>query len=173
LRILLFITTLFCYNRAMTIEELRKSKGLTQAQAAVLLKMPLRTYQNYESPRISPTSWRARFIEKELRAYEPYNEKQGILTLPQIKAIAVPIFKAHRIEFAYLFGSYAKGTPQGSSDVDLFIKGPDDGLAFFKLIEELRQALHKKVDLVRYQDMSPTLPIFCEILKTGVKIFGS
>jgi Predicted nucleotidyltransferases len=48
--------------------------------------------------------------------------------LPQIKAIATPIFKAYRIEFAYLFGSYVKGTPHGSSDVDLFIKGPDDGL---------------------------------------------
>ena len=33
----------------LTLKELRKSKNLTQAECADYLKMPLRTYQNYET----------------------------------------------------------------------------------------------------------------------------
>ena len=95
----------------MAIEELRKSKGLTQAQAAVLLKMPLRTYQNYESPRISPTSWRALFIEKELRAYEPYNEKQGILLCHRSKPLPLQSLKPTASNLPIFLVLMPKGLP--------------------------------------------------------------
>ena len=52
------------------------------------------------------------------------------------------------IEYCYLFGSYAKGTANDNSDVDLMVKTDISGLKFYDLIEKLREELNKKVDLL-------------------------
>jgi predicted nucleotidyltransferase len=75
------------------------------------------------------------------------------------------------VSFAYLFGSYAKGQASGDSDVDLLISGSITGLAYFGLGGRLEDALHKKVDLLRLDDLTKNPPLLQEILKTGYRIY--
>ena len=46
------------------------------------------------------------------------------------------------------------------------------GLNFFGLIEELREELHKKVDLIPLNDIEQGSKLMLEILRTGTKIYG-
>ena len=93
-------------------------------------------------------------------------------TVNSIKDIISPIAKAYGIKRVYLFGSYAKGTANEASDVDLLIDTTITGLSFFGLIEEFREALHKKVDLLRLDDVKENKELLLEIMKDGVKIYG-
>ena len=74
-----------------------------------------------------------------------------ILTLKQIKKLAVPILKKNGVEFAGLFGSYARGEAKPESDLDLLIRyRKDDKISLLDLIglqNELGDALGIKVDL--------------------------
>ena len=74
----------------------------------------------------------------------------SVLTIKQIKERIKPIMEKHGIEDVYLFGSYARGEANSNSDVDIYCSSGDvktmiDEVAF---IEELENALNKKVDLV-------------------------
>ena len=97
-------------------------------------------------------------------------EEKGILTLEDIKSTLVPILRSKGISFCYLFGSYAKGSAKGNSDVDLLIDTDITGLDFFNLVEEIRNKLHKKIDLVRLKDLQNGNPIILEILKEGIRL---
>lgn len=46
---------------------------------------------------------------------------EKVYTASEIKAKLLPIFSEHPIEKAILFGSYAKGNPTRSSDIDIVI----------------------------------------------------
>ena len=72
----------------------------------------------------------------------------------------------------YLFGSYAKGYATEKSDVDLLVDTDITGLDFFGLVEEFRESLHKKVDLLRLEDIRDNKEILLEILKDGIKLYG-
>ena len=74
----------------------------------------------------------------------------GILTLKQIKERIKPVMERHNVLNVYLFGSYARGEANRDSDVDIYCSSGDvktllDEAGF---IEELEQALGKKVDVV-------------------------
>jgi predicted nucleotidyltransferase len=154
------------------LKVLRKQKGLTQKDAAVLLGIPLKTYQNYELGRTKLTSLGGRMIVLTLTSYEPYAPGKGILTLGYIKDALNSVLNGYDIGFVYLFGSYAKGKATENSDVDLLISTNVDGLAFFGLAGRLEEALHNKVDLIRLKDLKDNEQLVAEIFKTGVKIYG-
>lgn len=79
-------------------------------------------------------------------------------TLDEIKAKTLPILKQANIKRAALFGSYARGDFDESSDVDILIEPPQDmGLEFINLKLDLEDTLNKKVDLVSYNGMSKYL----------------
>ena len=44
-------------------------------------------------------------------------------------------------------------------------------LIIFRLIEDLREALHKKVDLINFDDFSASASLQMEILKDGIRIY--
>lgn len=71
-------------------------------------------------------------------------------TIRELEKIVVPIAKRHGIESVRLFGSYAKGTANETSDVDLLIeKGRLKSLfqlSAFRL--DVEDALRLPVDLV-------------------------
>lgn len=76
--------------------------------------------------------------------------KPGCLTFKQIKERIRPVVEKHHIEEVYLFGSYARGEAGPDSDVDIYCSSGDIETLYgeMDLIDELEQALGKKVDLV-------------------------
>lgn len=61
-----------------------------------------------------------------------------------------PILKENDVEFAGLFGSYARGEEKSGSDIDILIrfKEPKGLFEFVGLERKLSEVLHRKVDLV-------------------------
>ena len=156
----------------MTLRELRKNKGITQQQAADFVGIPLRTYSNYETDPTKQTSIKYKYMMEKLFTYGYVDEENGILTIDEIKEACVSVLSGHPVEYCYLFGSYAKGKATPTSDVDLFVYTTVSGLKFYGLIEELREKLKKKVDVLDQKQIADNFDLTNEILKDGVKIYG-
>ncbi len=156
----------------MTLRELRTEKGMTQVECAKALQLSLRTYKRYESGenKISPLKYN--YILQALNEYGKIDEEHGILTIDQIKKTCDEIFKNYSIEYCYLFGSYAKGKATETSDIDLLISMPIDGMKFFELTEILREKLMKRIDLLDEAQLDNNPTLVHEILKHGIKIYG-
>lgn len=95
-----------------------------------------------------------------------------IYTIEQIKDILSPIFQNYDVQSAILFGSYAKGTPQEKSDIDILVDSGLHGLAFYGLLEDVVTSLDKSVDLIDRSEIIPDSEIDNEIKKNGVLIYG-
>ncbi len=63
-------------------------------------------------------------------------------------------------------------TATEASDVDLLISTNVRGLKFYGLVEEIRSALHKKVDVLDLNQLSDNFELTKEILRDGIKIYG-
>ena len=156
----------------MTLKELRKEKGLTQASCAEYLGVSIRTYKRYESDEKSMSRIKHEYVFDKLRQYGFVDEEHGILTIDQIRKKCGEVFKSYEVDFCYLFGSYAKGKETENSDVDLLISMPINGLKYFELVEELRETLCKKVDLLDITQLVKNEALAREVMKYGIKIYG-
>lgn len=156
----------------MTLKELRKKNKLTQVACAEYLGVPLRTYQNYETQPAKIDSIKYAFMIQKLEEYGFVDETHGILTVEQIKSTCAAVFKKYSIAYCYLFGSYAKGKATEESDVDLLISTPITGMKFYDLVEAVREALQKKVDILNREQLNDNPELVDEILKDGIKIYG-
>lgn len=156
----------------MTLKELRKNKKLTQAECAKYLEIPLRTYQNYETDISKRDTIKYNYMLQKLETYGYLDEKHGVLTIQKIKEICAEVFANFDVEYCYLFGSYAKGKATEISDVDLLVSTSATGIKFFDLVEALREALKKKVDVLNQEQINNNPDLVKEILKDGVKIYG-
>ena len=156
----------------MKLKKLRLEKGLTQERAAQILGVSRRTYVTYEKDESKIPPVKMEFFLHTLKKYGIIDETHGILTLETIKKICTGILKEYNVEYMYLFGSYAKGNATETSDVDLLVSMPVNGLAFYELIETLREKLRKKVDLLDIAQLNNNPKLVQEILKDGVKIYG-
>ena len=156
----------------MTLKQLRKEKGLSQVACAEYLGIPVRTYKRYEADENKVNRIKYHYILERLNEYGIIDEEHGKLTVEQIKEICGNVFQSYQIEYCYLFGSYAKGTAAETSDVDLLISMPVDGLKFYELLELLRENLKKKVDLLDAAQLNHNPALVQEILKDGVKLYG-
>ena len=154
----------------MNLVEIRKQNGLTQKEAAALIGVPYRTYIRYEENESYKESYKYRMIVDQLSNSVRVDEEHGLLSVSKIKELLIPILESHDIKNCYLFGSYSRGEAKESSDVDLLVDTEITGIEFFKLVEEIRSSLHKKIDLLRLKDLSRDNPIALEILKEGIKI---
>lgn len=69
----------------------------------------------------------------------------------------IPILKSNNVEFAGIFGSYARREAKRGSDVDLLVRfnKPKSLFNIVSLQRELSEALNKKVDLVTEGALSP------------------
>lgn len=152
--------------------ETRKKYHITQQEAADVLGMSVRTYQRYEKDSC-PSNKKIQILIKLLDDSFSISETKGILSIDQIKKIVMPILKKNHITKCYLFGSYARNEAREDSDIDLLLDTDITGLDFFGLVENLRVALHKKVDVLRLKDISNDNPISLIILKEGVLIYGN
>lgn len=94
-----------------------------------------------------------------------------IYTVDDIKSALHPVFTAYNIKKAVLFGSYVKGLANENSDVDLLLDSGLRGLQFIGLIEDVRAALNKEVDVLDETHILPDSKIFTEIQRDGVIIY--
>lgn len=156
----------------MTIKQLRVEKGLSQVDCAKYLNIPYRTYCRYElnESKVSPIKYK--YIIERLNNYGFIDEEHGVLTMEQIKEACSEVLRSYNAEYAYLFGSYAKGTAKETSDVDLLVSVSFTGLSFFELIEALREKLKKKVDVLGVEQLNNNPALLQEILRFGIKIYG-
>lgn len=154
------------------LKELRIRNELTQSACAAYLKMPLRTYQNYENDPAKTGMMKYRYILEQLGKYNFIDEEHGILKLDDIRRICSEVFQKYDVAYCYLFGSYAKGKAKEESDVDLLIETTVTGLRFYELVEVLREKLKKKIDLLTTDNLAGNTELTLEILRDGVKIYG-
>ena len=154
----------------MRLIDIRKENGLTQKQAAELIGIPYRTYIRYEEESNYVGTYKYQKIMEDLINKLKIDEEHGILTVDKIKKLLIPILEKHNIRYCYLFGSYARGDAKENSDIDLLVDTDITGMDFFRLVETIRKALHKKIDLLRLKDLSSNNPIILEILKEGTRL---
>lgn len=159
----------------MTLLEIRNKYQISQALAASSVDVPLRTYIRYENNNDYGNSLkRESMIQKLMSKYE-ITEDKGMLSIKTIKNELTSLFDSEykgKIEFCYLFGSYAKGYAKDNSDVDLCVSTSLTGLRFAGLSEAIRTVLHKRIDLIRFNNLENNLELVCEIMKDGIKIYG-
>lgn len=159
----------------MTLKELRIYYNLTQLEASKIIDVPVRTYRRYEvNDNYGDKLKRKLFIDL-INDYCSITEEKGVLKIDYIKKTVSELFDKEytsKIEFCYLFGSYAKGVARETSDVDLYVVSSLTGLQFVGLIERLRLTLHKKVDLIRSSELINNVDLMNEIMKEGIKIYG-
>ena len=159
----------------MTLKETRESYNLSQLQAANIVGVPVRTFRRYElDSNYGDAFKRQKFAEILVNQCE-ITEDKGLLDVERIKRDLTKLFDDSykgTIEFCYLFGSYAKGYASERSDVDLCVATSLTGLDFVGLSEDLRNLLHKRVDLIRFDTLSNNLELINEIMKHGIKIYG-
>lgn len=96
---------------------------------------------------------------------------QDIYSIEDILKRVTPVFQENGVRSAILFGSYAKGCPTSSSDVDLVVDSDLKGLNLIGLIVEIQEALDKEVDVFRISEIIPDSKIELEMIRTGIKIY--
>ena len=161
----------YCWVVSMNeLKRIRESLGLTQIEASDILKISRRSYQKYES--LNDSDDKLNYYIYRLKESNIIDEEHGILAIEDIKKIITNVFSKYDINFCYLFGSYAKNKAKPESDVDLLIDSDITGLDFFGLVEELRQSLHKKIDLLKINQLDNNQELLREIMKDGIKIYG-
>lgn len=92
-------------------------------------------------------------------------------TVDSIKETLEPIFTHYQVKKAVLFGSFANGTSQENSDVDLYVDSGLKGLRFFGLLEDVTNSLNRRVDLIDSSQIIKGSPVMDEINKTGITIY--
>ena len=154
------------------LKELRKEKKLTQQQVADLVGISLRSYKSYENDEDKAGTLKYNYIMEKLSEINPVDEEHGIIDVAYIEEKCAKVFEKYDVNFCYLFGSYAKETAKPTSDVDLLISTNIQGLKFYGLVEDLRNALKKKVDVLDMNQLKDNMLLTQEILKDGIKIYG-
>lgn len=154
------------------LKKIRTSKQLTQREVADRIGVSLRTYITYENDEKKVGTTKYRFFIHEIENMDVIDEEHGVLSIDDITTICNGIFSKYKVDYCYLFGSYAKGKASQNSDVDLLIASNITGLKYFGLVEELREALHKKLDALDLKQVLENEKLLNEILKEGIKIYG-
>lgn len=159
----------------MTLLETRKKYHITQVETASFLEMPLRTYIRYEQDNKYGNNLKREMMMVRLHDKYEITEEKGLLNVAFIKSELVNLFASQyqgKVDFCYLFGSYAKGYATEKSDVDLCISTSLTGFDFVGISEHIRKILFKKIDLVRFDTLKDNLELINEIMKDGIKIYG-
>ncbi len=154
------------------LKQIRIEKHLTQQQAAEGIGISLRSYISYENDSNKASTAKYNFLVHEIEKIKPLDEEHGILLQEDIIKICSNIFSDYNISYCYLFGSYAKGKATEKSDVDLLISNGISGLKYYELLERLRETLHKKVDMLDFNQLLNNEALLNEILKDGIRIYG-
>lgn len=90
-----------------------------------------------------------------------------ILTLEDITSLVKPIAEKYKVQEIYLFGSYARGEADESSDLDFLVFGGENfkRTMIFSLAEDLREVLKKDVDVFEITEINQDSDFFQAIMK--------
>lgn len=90
----------------------------------------------------------------------------------EIITVLKPIFRIYNVRKAVLFGSFAKGTADASSDVDIFVDSGLKGMKFVGFVEDLRRALgDREIDVIDSTHVDGGAKVLDEVNKTGVVMY--
>ncbi|MCR5350410.1 MAG: nucleotidyltransferase domain-containing protein [Acholeplasmatales bacterium] len=154
----------------MTIKEMRTKKELTQEKASKLVGIPLRTFKDYENNPNRIGTIKYNYILEKLSDYGNVDKEHGILDIYTIKRVVKRFFADYNLVYCYLFGSYAKETPNSSSDINLFIYDKDNKINKIKVESSLEEILKKKVEINIYDMRRHSNILMRDILNYGIKI---
>jgi len=154
----------------MDIKELREKKELTQLQASKITGIPLRTFKDYENNKNRIGTIKYNYILEKLSDYGNIDKDHGILDIFTIKRLVKRILSQYKIEYCYLFGSYAKDIQNESSNINLFIYSQDNTLNESKIKDELESSLKKNVELNFYNLKRHSNILMRDILSYGIKL---
>ena len=78
-----------------------------------------------------------------------------VFTIEQLRAMIVPLLAKHGMASASLFGSYARGEADASSDIDLLLVGQRGfrPLGVFGVAEDLHRISGKAVDVYEISEL--------------------
>ena len=98
---------------------------------------------------------------------------QYILSIDEIKNELYPIFESAPVYRVILFGSYAKGTPNGNSDIDIVIdsRGELLNMNFYGVLEDITTKLGKRVDLFELSELKNNPSIRAAIEQEGIILY--
>ena len=159
-----------------SLKTVRENLGLTQLEISSLIGIPVNTIRNWEQEARTPSEWALnllidRILRESNEQHNVVDEATGILSFLTIKKNISEIAKKYDIERVYLFGSYVKGQATENSDVDLYMESDLYGLEYFEFVEQLRENLKKKVEVLSNKTVQKQSKIDEEIKKTGVLIY--
>ncbi len=82
-----------------------------------------------------------------------------IITVSEIKQIALPIFQEEGIHHSAIVGSYARGEENAESDIDFLVTFPSKTtlMDVTRLKRLLENALQKEVDIISTNAVSPMI----------------
>ena len=95
-----------------------------------------------------------------------------IYTLKNIRDIVKPIANKYKVESIYLFGSYARGDADKSSDLDFLVFGGENFKLtnIFALAEELRKAFKIPVDVFEISEINTDSDFYSNIMNERLNI---
>ena len=90
-----------------------------------------------------------------------------IFTIGDIEDLVKPIAEKYKVKEIYLFGSYARGEADESSDLDFLVFGGDNFklTMIFSLAEDLRKVLKKNVDVFEINEINKDSDFYRVIMK--------
>lgn len=95
------------------------------------------------------------------------------LSVNEIITMLYPIFETAPVYRAYLFGSYAKGSPTENSDIDIVIdsKGELLNIDFYGVLEDITCRLGKRVDLIEISEIKNNSSIISSLESDGIVLY--
>lgn len=159
----------------LMIKEARMEYGLTQKDLSEITDIPLRTIENWESGKRTPSQWVEKMVFSYLKQY-PKNQHgivtktKGVYEVNQIKEALLPLTFKYDINKIILYGSYAKGKQEPLSDIDLVVDGNIKGIKFFGLLEDVSNAFVKSVDLIHLSQINQNSDIYINVMK-GIVLY--
>ncbi len=99
--------------------------------------------------------------------------EQPIFSINEIKTILFPIFETAPVYRAILFGSYAKGSPNDKSDIDIVIdsKGELLNIDFYGVLEDITTRLGKRVDLFEITELKNNTAMQSALEREGIVLY--
>ncbi len=157
------------------IQTVRENLELTQVELSKILNIPVKTIRNWEQNIRVPSDYIVELIiDRILRQQREETLKNNDDYIPSfltIKDKVKNVVSLYNIDKVYLYGSYAKGTETSISDIDLYMISDIDDLDYFGVIEDLRNSLNKKIDLLSNKTIKKDSQIEKEIIRTGILIY--